>query len=302
MDLAGTIVPMATPVEPGDRGVAVERLAEFTRTLVEAGVHGLFPGSSIGEFPSLTDEQHRTLVRTVVSAADGDTRVIAGCCGTSVDAVRSRLATAADLGADAGVVVTPYYLSTTQSGLVRFFERVAADAPLPVLLYNIPALTGNRLAVDTVVELASTDGIVGLKDTTGDLAYQHRVVTATPPDFAVFQGATDIAGAALNLGADGIIAGPANVFPAQMAALYEAHEGGDDVTVNRLSREVVMPLVSAYSDVPTAAAIKYLLELDGLDIGDPLPPLSPVTPDERDRLAASYESVATGLETTTSDD
>lgn len=291
MDLSGTIVPMATPVEPDGRGVATGTLAEFTRSLVDAGVHGLFPGSSIGEFSSLTDEQHRTLVRTVVSAADGDTMVIAGCCGTSAGAVRSRLATAAEIGADAGVVVTPYYLSTTQGGLVRFFQRVAADAPLPILLYNIPALTGNCLAVDTVVELASTDGIVGLKDTSGDLTYQHRVVSSTPPSFSVFQGATDSASAALNLGAEGIIAGPANVFPAAMASLYEAHARGDDATVNRLTREVVMPVVSAYSDVPTAAAVKYLVGLRGLDIGDPLPPLVPVTATERERLDACYETV-----------
>jgi len=302
MDLSGTIVPMATPVEPGGRGVDAEALAEFTRSLVDAGVHGLFPGSSIGEFPSLTDDQHQKLVRTVVSAVDGDATVIAGCCGTSVDAVRSRLARAADLGADAGVVVTPYYLSTTQSGLVRFFERVAADATLPILIYNIPALTGHSLAVETVVDLAGTDGIVGLKDTSGDLTSQHRVVTSTPPSFSVFQGATDIANASLNLGADGIIAGPANVFPAAMASLYEAHARGDEAAVNRLTREVVMPVVSAYGDIPTAAAIKYLVELDGLDIGDPLPPLVPVTTTQRRRLEACYEDVTETLDPATPDD
>jgi len=135
MDISGTIVPMATPIAGGRVDEAA--LAEFTRSLVDGGVHGLFPGSSIGEFPSLTTGQHRALVETVVEAAD-DATVIAGCCATSIGDVRERISTAAAVGADAAVVVTPYYLSTTQEGLRRFFERVAADAPLDLLLYTIP--------------------------------------------------------------------------------------------------------------------------------------------------------------------
>ena len=292
MNISGTIVPMATPIAGG--GVDEAALAEFTRSLVDRGVHGLFPGSSIGEFPSLTAEEHRTLValvETVVGAADDTTTVIAGCCATSIGDVRARISTAAEAGADAAVVVTPYYLSTTQEGLRRFFKRVAADAPLDLLLYNIPALTGNELSVDTVSHLADLDTVVGLKDTSGDLGYQHRVVEETPPEFVVFQGSTDIAGAALNLGADGLIAGPANVFPAELAELYDAHARGDDATVNRILREVVVPIVSTYDDIPTAAAIKHLVRQDGLDIGDPLPPVAPVSPAEEQRLDAAYRAV-----------
>lgn len=289
MDLSGTIVPMATPVADGDVDEAA--LAEFTRSLVDAGVDGLFPGSSVGEFPSLTADQHETLVETVVETADDETAVIAGCCATSVGDVRSRIATAAAVGADAAVVVTPYYLSTTQAGLRRFFERVAADAPLDLLLYNIPALTGNELSADSVRHLADLDGVVGLKDTSGDLGYLYRVIQQTPPEFAVFQGSTAMAGAALNVGADGLIAGPANVFPGELAALSDAHARGDDASVNRILRDVVVPLVSAYDDVPTAAAIKHLVRRDGLDIGDPLPPLAPVSPAEEERLDARYRAI-----------
>jgi 4-hydroxy-tetrahydrodipicolinate synthase len=130
-----------------------------------------------------------------------------------------------------------------------------------------------------------------LKDTSGDLGYQYRVVEETPPEFVVLQGSTDIAGAALNLGADGLVAGPANVFPDEIAALYNAHANGDAATVNRLLREVVVPLVSAYDDVPTAAALKYLVRRDGLDIGDPLPPIAPVSPATEERLDAAYHAV-----------
>lgn len=296
MHLSGTVVPMATPIAADGRTVDEAALSEFTRSLVEAGVHGLFPGSSIGEFPSLTDEQNRTVLETVVGAVDDETTVLAGCCDTSAPDVRAKVAAAAEAGADAAVVVTPYYLDAGQAGLRRFFESVAANAPLPLVLYNIPALTGNELAVETVCELATVDGIVGLKDTSGELTYQYRVISGTPPEFVVLQGATEGAAAALDLGADGLIAGPANVFPGPMADLYDAHARGDTATVTRLVRDVVMPVVAACDGVPTAAALKHLVKRDRLDIGEPLPPLSTLSVAERDRLDACYEAVTEALD------
>jgi 4-hydroxy-tetrahydrodipicolinate synthase len=298
MDLSGTVVPMATPVETGSGGIDEETLTAFTRSLTEGGVHGLFPGSSIGEFPSLTHDQLLSVIETVVEAADAGTPVIAGCCETSVSDVRALVEAAADAGADAAVVVTPYYLDTTQQGLVRFFELVAEDSPLPLLLYNIPSLTGNELGVETVARLADLESVVGLKDTSGDLVYQHDVISATPSSFAVFSGATASAAASLDLGADGLIAGPANVFPAELAALYEAHARGDRTTVARLVDDVVLPMVSAYENIPTAAAIKYLVSLDRLDLGELLPPLDALSASDRDRLETRYEEAVAALETT----
>ena len=127
MELSGAVVPMATPIT-ADREVDLETLETFTDSLVDAGVHGLFPGSSIGEFPSLTREQNRAIVETVVDTAADRTTVLAGCCDTNVEDVVDHIDVAADCGADAGVVVTPYYLRTTQGGLERFYreETIAA--------------------------------------------------------------------------------------------------------------------------------------------------------------------------------
>jgi 4-hydroxy-tetrahydrodipicolinate synthase len=259
--------------------------------LVDAGVHGLFPGSSIGEFPSLTTAQNRQVVETVVDAADGDTDVMAGCCDTSVDDVLDNVQAANAAGADAAVVVSPYYLGTTQPGLERFFTAIADESPLPLLLYNIPPLTGNEISVDLVRRLSEHDTIAGVKDTSGDLTYHHRLVSETPEDFLVFQGATQLATASLEVGADGLIAGPANVFPGVMADLYEAYSNGDLSEARRLMQSVVTPFVSATSDVPTAAAIKHLVDRHGQDIGDPLPPLPQLTDGERAALAETYDQI-----------
>jgi 4-hydroxy-tetrahydrodipicolinate synthase len=286
---------MATPIDER-RHVDERTLARFTESLVEAGVHGLFPGSSIGEFPSLTREQNRTVVRTVAGAADDETLVLAGCCDTSVDGVVDLIDAADAAGADGAVVVSPYYLDTTQAGLRRFFERVADRSTLPLLLYNIPGLTGNEITVETVAALADHDRIVGLKDTSGDLTYHHDAVANTPEEFAVLQGATELAAASLDLGADGIISGPANVFPGAMRRLYEAHRARDYETVASLMREVVTPMVSATADVPTAAALKHLISLHGRDVGGPLPPLPDLTAAERETLESCYRVVVDRVE------
>jgi 4-hydroxy-tetrahydrodipicolinate synthase len=292
MNPSGTVVPMVTPTHGTRRTVDTDALRRFTRSLVDAGAHGLFPGSSIGEFPSLTAAQNRRVVETVADAADDRTTVLAGCCDTSVDDVLENIEAAADAGSDAAVVVSPYYLTTTQGGLDRFFLAVADESPLPVLLYNIPQLTGNELSVDLVTSLADHETIVGLKDTSGRLTYHHRIIKATPDEFAVFQGATELATASLDVGADGLIAGPANVFPKAMVALYEAYDRGDRDAVRRLMGTVVMPLVSATSDLPTAAAMKHLVGVAGPEIGEPLPPLPQLTDEERAALSSSYRDVA----------
>ncbi len=283
---------MATPTHGSQRSIDTDALTQFTNRLVDGGVHGLFPGSSIGEFSSLTTAQNRRVVETVVEAAADETTVMAGCCDTSVDDVLDNIEAVDDAGADAAVVVSPYYLGTTQPGLERFFTGIADGSSLPVLLYNIPQLTGNELGVDLVRKLAAHDDIVGLKDTSGDLTYHHRIVTETAEEFAVFQGATGLATASLEVGADGLIAGPANVFPGAMRELYEAYTRESLGEAQRLMREVVTPFVTAISDVPTAAAMKHLVDQHGLDIGEPLPPLPQLTDDERAALTTAYRDIS----------
>jgi 4-hydroxy-tetrahydrodipicolinate synthase len=290
MQLMGTIVPMVTPIGD-DRTVDTDALERFTRSLADAGVHGFFPASSVGEFPSLTDEENRRAIEAVTGTVGDEAVVLAGCCDTSVSDTVAKVDTAAAAGADAAVVVTPYYLGTRQAGLERFFRAVADEANLPILMYNIPSLTGHRIDVETALSLADHERIVGLKDTSGNLTYHSRLIEETPEGFAVFQGATELATASLDIGADGLIAGPANVFPGATARCFEEHRAGRLTEARRLFREIIMPVVTATSDVPTAAALKFLLALDGRDVGGSLPPLPELTAGERDRLAACYEQV-----------
>jgi 4-hydroxy-tetrahydrodipicolinate synthase len=290
MRLEGAIPPMVTPTEGREGGVDVTVLESYTEFLVEGGVHGLFPCGSIGEFPSLTREERRTVVETVVEAA-GDVPVLAGCGATSVADVVALTEDAAAAGASAAVVVTPYYLGVDQAGLRGFYEAVADRSPLPVVLYNIPQRTGVTLEVATTVALADHENVVGVKDSSGGMAGLFRTVAETPEEFAVVQGLSMLALPSLDSGAAGLISGAANVFPAALSALYEAHRAGEYDRAVAISNEIAGPLVTAYADLPTAAALKHLVGHAGHEVGPPVLPLSELGAEDRRSLSERYDRV-----------
>jgi 4-hydroxy-tetrahydrodipicolinate synthase len=288
MRFEGTIPPMVTPTESREGGVDVPTLESYTEFLVEGGVHGLFPCGSIGEFPSLTRDERRTVVETVAESA-GDVPVLAGCGATSVPDVVALTEDAAEAGASAAVVVTPYYLGVDQAGLRGFYETVADRSPLPIVLYNIPQRTGVTLEPETTVALAEHGNVVGVKDSSGGMADVFRTLDESPDDFDVIQGLSMLALPSLDSGASGLISGAANVFPAALSALYEAHRAGEHDRAVAIVNEVANPLVATYSDLPTAAALKHLLALAGHDVGPPVLPLSELDSEQREALAEGYD-------------
>lgn len=295
MDLAGVIPPMVTPVAGRTGDVDRDVARSFSKFLVDGGVHGLFPCGSIGEFSSLTRDQRSAMVEAVVESASG-VPVLAGCGGTCLGDVCDLVADAADAGADAAVVVTPYYLQTNQDGLLEFYRTVADRSPLDVVLYNIPQLTDHRLAPETVVTLADHPDVVGIKDSSGDMAYHFDLVTRTPDSFSVMQGSSELAVTSLDAGADGLVVGPSNVFPAQHADLYDSYVAGDRERAVELVNSVTTPVVSATRDLPTAAALKYLLRRAGHDVNEPLVPLPLLSASEKRRLDDCYGRITDAIE------
>ncbi|MFB6191854.1 MAG: dihydrodipicolinate synthase family protein [Haloarculaceae archaeon] len=295
MHLEGVIPPMMTPTTGRTGTVDVDALRSVTDFLVDGGVHGLFPCGSIGEFSSMTREQRATVIETVVDAS-GDRPVIAGCGGTAIGDVLEYVADADEAGADAAVVVTPYYLTTTDAGMVDFFDAVLAEASLPIMVYNIPPLTKHCLDVETVAALAERDGVVGIKDSSGDINYINELIAGTPEGFAVVPGLSALQVAALDTGADGAVTGTANVFPGAVSEIHDAHRAGDRERAVRLLREVVVPISGAVSELPTASAVKHLVRRRGFDAGPPLAPLPRLSDEQRDLLDSRYEQVVdTGL-------
>lgn len=285
---SGVVVPMITPVRNEDVDISV--IEEFTEFLVKEGVDGLFPCGSLGEFPSLTATQRHDVIDAVSRSAP-DVPVLAGCGDTSIGGVLDHIDRAYSAGADVAVVVTPYYFSPNQDGLFDFYDSIAERSPLPILMYNIPKLTGCSLSVETIVALSGKNNIIGLKDSSGDLIYHRDIIEATDDSFFVYQGPTQLAIAALDVGATGLVAGPANVFPNQIAEMYSSYRQGNRQKAVKIHNSIVNPILSVLNGIPTAIGLKYLLSLSGRDVGPPLSPLSELTEGERREIKNQYRQV-----------
>jgi len=283
MEIHGLITPMCTPVTGRTGTVDHEKLKAFTDFLVTGGVHGLFPLGSTGEFSSFTREQRRAIVETVVSNS-GDVPVYAGCGDTGYRNVRQYVADAAEVGADGSVVVTPYYLPSSDASLADFFHAVADESPNPILLYHIPGFTGQSLSVDQVTRLSQHDSIVGIKDTSRDLIRIERILQNTGDDFAVLQGATSLAAISLYMGADGLVPSSSNVYPELLSGMYDASQSGEWDRMLDIQAAHIVPFIEKFSSVPALSAIKYCVGKVGPDLGPPLPPLPELSAEQKSFL------------------
>ena len=288
--LTGETPPLVTPFDDG--AVDHDALAAVVGHVESSGATGLFPCGTTGEFASLTDEEHRTVVETVVDAVDGRIPVLAGAADTTVAGVRDRLRFAAEVGADAGLVTLPYYHnSTAPAGQRAFLDAVADDAPLPIYLYDIPSTVGEPIDPDVLAAAAEREAIVGLKDTSGDVSAVDTAVGRTPDEFTVFQGVDALLYPSASLGVDGGIHALSQVIPEVFVALGEAIRDGDDERALTLHRRAVRPLFARCADHGFAPATKVAAAHRGY-VPDPAvrPPLTLPDEDAREAIRADVDA------------
>lgn len=220
--LKGVIPPIITPLDEDGRvdEDAVERLIDFQ---LRSGVSGIFIMGSSGEGPWLDTTQRETLLRASVRAIDGRAPLLAGAMEPVASRVRERLPQLKELGADAAVVATPYYFQADEGVQRAHFDAVAADSPLPVVLYNIPNMTHNVLAPGAARHALRHESVIGIKDSGGDptLFAELLAMRETRPDFQVLQGSEAQSARALREGADGLVPGIANLVPGPFCRLYD---------------------------------------------------------------------------------
>jgi 4-hydroxy-tetrahydrodipicolinate synthase len=243
---------------------ALERLARWQ---VEQGIHGLVPCGTTGEGATLSDEEKGEVFSTVVKAVDGRVPVIAGAGSNSTRATLSAAQIAARAGADALLVVSPYYNKPNRSGMVAHYEAVAGETGLPVVVYNVPGRTGQNLGAALTLELAGIKGIVAVKEASGNLDQIAAILEDRPPGFAVLSGDDPLALPTVALGADGVISVVSNEAPGEMARMMDAALGGDLETARRLHFRL-LPLMRANfvetNPVPVKTAMSLLGHCSGI--------------------------------------
>jgi dihydrodipicolinate synthase/N-acetylneuraminate lyase len=281
--LRGVVPPMVTPLADGQT-LDVPGLERLIRHTVEGGVHGLFILGTTGEAAALDDNVRRELVQRACRLVAGRVPVLVGVTDTRVSESVRLARWAAESGADAVVVSAPFYLPLEQRELVTYVETIVSQQPLPCFLYNIPALTKTAYEPQTVRQLADLPGVVGVKDSSGDLSYLQRLQRDIQrDDWSFFVGTESLLGEAILGGAHGCVGGGANLAPGLFVALYEAALRGDASLVAVL-QEKVMLLDRIYRLAPGTASIlrglKCALQYLGICSDRMGAPLRVCTPEE----------------------
>jgi 4-hydroxy-tetrahydrodipicolinate synthase len=250
---------------------ALERMARWQ---VEQGIHGLVPCGTTGEGATLDDEEKARVVATVVAAAGGRVPVVAGVGSNSTSATLAAARTAAKAGADALLVVSPYYNKPNRSGMIAHYEAVASETDLPVVVYNVPGRTGQNLGAGLILRLAEIPKVVAVKEAAGNLEQMAEILQGRPDGFAVLSGDDPLAMPAVALGADGVISVVSNEAPAEMARMMEAALDGNFEEARKLHFRL-LPLMRANFVETNPVPVKTAARLLGLCNGALRAPLGP---------------------------
>lgn len=235
----GIIPPLVTPLidrDTLDRD-GLERLLE---RLINGGVNGLFVLGTTGEAPSLSYRLRRELIERVCAQVNGRIPVLAGITDTSFVESAALAKVAAEAGASAVVLTTPYYFPAGQTELTDYIKHIVPELPLPLMLYNMPALTKVWFEIDTLRRLADLENIVGVKDSSGDLEYFGNLLKlrAERPDWAFYMGPERLLIEAVGMGVTGGVTGGANVFPKLFVDAYGAAEENDTEAMKELQASI----------------------------------------------------------------
>lgn len=272
----GSMVAIVTPMaEDGALDLAaLERLVEFH---LENGTDGIIAVGTTGESATLDVDEHCTVIRRVVETVRGRIPVIAGTGANATSEALHLTRQAMEAGADACLLVTPYYNKPTQEGLYRHYKKIAEEVPIPQVLYNVPGRTGCDMLPDTVDRLAGIPNIVGIKEASGKLERMRELVERCGDRLDVFSGDDGIAAEAILNGAKGVISVTANVAPRAMHEMCAAALAGDRAKTEAINSRLAAlhkALFLESNPIPVKWAVSQL-GLIPAGIRLPLTPLSP---------------------------
>ena len=283
----GSIVALITPLRAG--AVDDKGFQDFVDWQVGQGTHGLVPVGTTGESPTLSHAEHKRVVELCVEAAKKRVPVIAGTGSNSTEEAIDFTRHAKKAGADAALVVCPYYNRPTQEGLYQHFKAIHDAVELPIIVYNVPIRTAVDLSVATVARLAKLPNIVGIKDATPDLARPLRMRQAIGADFCMLSG-EDVTALAFNAqGGVGCISVTANVAPRACADMQEAWLKGDTPRAMKINDRLAA-LHDALFVETSPAPVKYAASLIGKTAPDVRQPLVAASPEAQGKVQAAMRT------------
>jgi len=289
LGLSGVVPPTITAFTE-DEAVDYEATVAHAQFVVDGGAHGVFPLGTNGEFALLTGEERRQVVEAVCEGVDR-VPVVAGVGAPSTHETVQHAEHAASAGADGVIVVTPFYYPLDDQAAVAHYRAVAEAVDVPVYVYHIPSRTGNALSLDALAEIATIDGVAGLKDSSKDVPWLAQA-TDRVPELTYLIGSDSLLVPGLDAGCAGTVSAVANAFPELVVDLYDAYRAGEDARAREL-QSTVYDVRDAIKDGPYMSGVKTALSLRELDF-EPGPlrsPLRRMDEAETDRLAARLDDL-----------
>ncbi len=258
---SGTGVALVTPFRD-DGSIDVEDLQKHVEFQIENGVDVMVPGGTTGEGVTLSADEHQLLIRTTVEATRGRTPVLAGAGGSDTADVVRKARAAREAGADGILSVSPAYNKPTQRGLIEHYLAVAGAVDCPVIIYNVPGRTASNVLPETVLTLAETENIAGVKEASGDVDQVMTLIRERPEGFTILSGDDALTLPLLAAGADGVISVVANLAPALMSQMVERALSGDYEGARKLHYRL-LPLMRAIFVETNPIPVKVALEIMG---------------------------------------
>ena len=277
----GACTALVTPFLNGK--VNYPMAEQLLRRQIDAGIPAVVVSGTTGESPTLSDDEKIELFRRCKAYAGDACKIIAGTGTNSTEHAVAQSIAAEEVGADALLVVTPYYNKATPDGLVAHYLSIAHSVSLPIILYNVPTRTGVDIPVSVYQRLSRVPNIVGVKEASSDITKILRIRQTCGPDFTIWSGNDDQIVPAMACGASGVISVLSNVYPEETQAMCGAALGGDYETAAELQREL-LPLIdllfSEVNPIPVKAAMKCI----GFDCGECRLPLCKPTKEHQQQL------------------
>ena len=284
----GAITAIVTPFKNGQFDEAAYReLIEFQ---IKGGIHGIVPCGTTGESPTLSHAEHKRVVETCIDQVKKRVVVIAGSGSNNTAEALELTKHAQQAGADAALMITPYYNKPTQEGLYQHYKTVASQTKIPIVVYNVPGRTSLNLLPETMARLAEIPHIVGLKDATGDLKQGCKTLELCGDKITVLSGDDFTTLPLMCMGGMGVISVVSNVAPADMAGMCNAFFKGDLAKARALHYKM-WPLIEAMffetNPVPAKTALKLMGKITG-EVRQPLCPMSAANEDKLRQVMQKY--------------
>lgn len=285
--IKGSIVALVTPFHE-DGSVNFEKLKELLDWHIANSTDGILVLGTTGESSTMTHEEDDEVARVSIAHVNHRVPIIVGAGSNCTQTAVEKAVRYADMGADALLMISPYYNKANRCGMVEHFRQVADVTSCPIILYNVPGRTGCSISEDVVAELSKHPNICGIKEASGSITYAARIARYVNDDFAMYSGNDDMITSMLSLGASGVISVLANVVPKQTHDIVASWHAGD-VKASRDGQLKYLDLVQALFSEVNPIPVKAAMNMMGMQVGGYRYPLCEMMPDTYARLRKVME-------------